>query len=130
MYQAAELALTSGVKHYLLVSSSGANPDSANAYMKMKGELEAKVTTFNFEKISIIQPSLLLGERKDFRLGEKIGASLLPLICRLGLLKKYRPITGNQVATKMCQIALQPLAREDAVLEKQLQYYRLDELFS
>lgn len=129
-YQAAKLALTNGVKHYLLVSSSGASLDSSSAYLKMKAELEAKVTELGFERISIIQPSLLLGERQDFRLAEKIGASLLPLLCRLPLLRKYRPITGKQVAVKMCQIALQPLASEGAAHKKQVNYYRLDELFS
>ena len=128
-YRAAKLARTNGIKHYLLVSSSGAKPNSSSAYLRMKGELEAKVAELGFTRISIIQPSLLLGNRQDFRLGEKLGASLLPLICRLPVLSKYRPITGKQVAVKMCQIALQQVASVDNNDEPKLQYYRLDELF-
>ncbi|QFU24551.1 oxidoreductase [Shewanella eurypsychrophilus] len=129
-YRAAKLARTNGVNHYLLVSSSGANPTSKSNYLKMKGELEAKVAELGFTRASIIQPSLLLGERQDFRLGERLGSKLLPLICRLPVLSKYRPITGKQVAAKMCLIALQQVASADNDDDPKLRYYRLDELFS
>ena len=125
-YLAAKLSLANDASHYLLVSSSGANPNSHSAYLKMKGELETKVIELGFQRLSIIQPSLLLGERKDVRLGEKLGSKLLPLICRLPGLSKYRPITGKQVAAKMCKIASQ----QEASGESKLQYYRLDELFN
>lgn len=123
-YRAAKLALSGGVNQYLLVSSSGANPDSNSSYLKMKGELEAKVIGLNFPQTSIIQPSLLLGERADFRLGEKLASTLMPVICKLPALSKYRPITGEQVASKMCHIALNQTAHN------KLQYYQLDELFN
>lgn len=135
-YRAAKLALNNGVSHYLLVSSSAANPDSNSAYLKMKGELEAKITALNFPQTSIIQPSLLLGERQDFRLGEKLASTLLPFLCKLPGLTKYRPITGKQVATKMCQIAIQeasPAVDSSPIdissVDSKVQYYRLDELF-
>ncbi|MDN3377088.1 MULTISPECIES: NAD(P)H-binding protein [unclassified Pseudoalteromonas] len=119
---AAQLAAKSGVEHYLVVSSSGANANSRSAYLKMKGELEQAVTQLNFKQISIIQPSLLLGERgDDFRLGEKLGSILLPVLCRLPGLKKFRPISGTQVAIKMCNISAQPA--------QGLKYYKLNELF-
>lgn len=129
-YRAAELALNNGVSHYLLVSSSGANANSRTAYLKMKGELELKVTALNFPQTSILQPSLLLGERKDFRLGEKLASALLPLISKIPRLKKYRPITGKQVAVKMCRIALSNIEdNEPKIQYHKIQYYRLDELF-
>lgn len=129
-YQAAEFAVNNGVSHYLLVSSSGASVNSHSGYLKMKGELEEQTTVLNFSQISIIQPSLLLGERKDFRLGEKLVSALLPLLSRIPALNKYRPITGKQVATKMCCIALSSIA--DNIIKNQqhkIRYYRLDELF-
>ncbi|RTR27205.1 NAD(P)H-binding protein [Shewanella atlantica] len=133
-YRGAKLALNNGVSHYLLVSSSGANPKSNSAYLKMKGELETQVKALNFPNTSIIHPSLLLGERQDFRLGEKIASALLPLLCKLPGLTKYRPITGKQVASKMCRIAIQTTAVESTQVnsaspDSKLQYYRLDELF-
>jgi len=105
---AAELAQKQGVKHYLLVSSSGANQTSSNAYLKMKGELEAKIQTLQFDHISILQPSLLLGERDQSRLGERIGSMVLPIICKLPGLRKYRPIHGEQVAQKMLDLSIEP----------------------
>jgi uncharacterized protein YbjT (DUF2867 family) len=129
-YRAAKIALNNGVSHYLLVSSSGANANSRNAYLKMKGELELKVIALNFPQTSILQPSLLLGERKDFRLGEKLASALLPLISKIPKLKKYRPITGKQVAIKMCRVALSNIVdNEPENQQMKIQYYRLDELF-
>jgi len=129
-YRAAKLALNNGVNHYLLVSSSGANPDSNSAYLKMKGELEAQITALNFPLTSIIQPSLLLGKREDFRLGEKIASTLLPFLCKLPGLQQYRPITGKQVAGKMCRIAMSEAKSTDTnSVDRKVQYFRLNELF-
>lgn len=103
--KAAELAAQNGVAEYFLVSSSGANSQSKNAYLQMKGELEDKITQLKFKRIAIFQPSLLLGARDGFRLGEKIASWVLPALCSLPLLKRFKPIYGHQVATKMCQVS-------------------------
>jgi len=103
----AELALQQGVQHYLLVSSSGANLRSRNPYLRMKGELECKISTLSFSRISIFQPSLLLGERQELRLAEKIAGAVLPVICRLPGLRVYRPIQARDVAQKMLIVATQ-----------------------
>ena len=102
----AQIAAENHVSHYLLVSSSGANLKSNNPYFRMKGELEAQVSTLDFERISIFQPSLLLGERDHFRLGETIGSYIMPLLKYLPLLKRYRPIKGAEVAEKMLQVSV------------------------
>ena len=119
---AAELAVRQGVNHYLLVSSSGANSASRSAYLKMKGELEQRVKHLPFNRISIFQPSLLIGERKDQRLGEDIGRMILPVLCKLPLLKRYRPIRGDQVAAKMIRVSLQP--------GPPLEFFTLDAIFA
>jgi uncharacterized protein YbjT (DUF2867 family) len=120
-YEAALLAASNGVEHFLLVSSSGANEKSNNAYLSMKGELEHRVTLLPFKRISIFQPSLLLGQRDDFRLGEKIARWIMPLICLIPALKKFQPITGEQVAAKMVEVS--------QMAGKPLVFYRLDEIF-
>lgn len=99
----AELAANNGVSAYFLVSSSGANSQSKNAYLQMKGDLEDKITELQFKHICIFQPSLLLGAREGFRFGEKLGSWVLPSLCQLPFLRRYRPIYGHQVAAKMCQ---------------------------
>jgi hypothetical protein len=87
----------------------------------MKGELEEKVQALPFERISIFQPSLLLGQRAEFRLGEKAGAILLPIICRIPGLRRYRPIRGEEVAAKMVQVSRQPGPPRE--------WFRLDRIF-
>lgn len=117
-YAAAQLAYQQGVNHYLLVSSSGADHTSASAYLKMKGELETKIQTLAFEHISILQPSLLLGERREPRFAEGIAAMILPLICRLPGLQRYRPIHARQVAQRMLELSVNPVeAFERVTLE-------------
>ncbi|MBH0000857.1 NAD(P)H-binding protein [Pseudoalteromonas sp. NSLLW24] len=118
---AAQLAACNGVTHYCLVSSSEANTHSNSAYLKMKGELEQHIKALPFDKISILQPSLLLGDREQFRVAEKIGSIIFPVITRLPFLKRYKPITGEQVAQKMLSVSLAQQAK--------LFYYVLDELF-
>ena len=107
-YQAALLAKAQGVSHYLLVSSSGANSSSLSPYFRMKGELEDKVTSLSFDATTILQPSLLLGERRDRRLGESVASYLLPLITKLPGLSKFRPIEGLDVARKLLQCSDDP----------------------
>lgn len=120
-FKAAQLAAGNGVHHYLLVSSNAANDKSRNAYLKIKGELEERVKVLPFKRISIFQPSLLLGQRPEFRLGEKLGSLALPLLCIIPWLRRYRPIAGEQVAAKMVQVSRQP--------GQALEWYRLDEIF-
>lgn len=106
-FTVAKLAASNGVTEYFLVSSSGANPSSKNAYLQMKGELEDKIIQLGFQRVCIFQPSLLLGERNHFRLGEKIASWILPSLCKLPFLKRYNPIYGHQVAAKICQVSAQ-----------------------
>ena len=118
---AAKLAANNGVSEYFLVSSSGSNATSKNAYLQMKGELENKIMGLGFERICIFQPSLLLGERNHFRIGERLGSWILPTLCKLPILKRFKPIYGAQVATKMCQVSAQQTVG--------IMRYTLDECF-
>ncbi|GAA58340.1 oxidoreductase HTATIP2 [Pseudoalteromonas sp. BSi20652] len=118
---AAKLAVCNAVQHYCLVSSSGANAQSRSPYLKMKGELELQIKLLAFARITILQPSLLLGEREQFRMAEKIGSVILPIITRLPFLRRYKPITGKQVAQKMLTVSIEQQVK--------LSYFVLDELF-
>ncbi|MFT6408157.1 MAG: hypothetical protein ACJAQ6_001573 [Arenicella sp.] len=120
-YTAARIACEQGVNHYLLVSSSGADQRSLSAYLKMKGELEAKVQGLAFQHISILQPSLLLGEREQSRLAESLASKVLPIICKLPLLRRYKPIDGTQVAQKMVMLSRAP--------NRKFERFKLDEVF-
>lgn len=69
----AKMGLLYGAKHFLLVSAIGANSNSRIFYNRVKGEAEAAITALPYEKITILRPSLLIGDRKEFRLGEELG---------------------------------------------------------
>jgi uncharacterized protein YbjT (DUF2867 family) len=120
-YKAAQLAARQGVRHYLLVSSSGANANSSNAYLRMKGELEQRARSLPFGRISIFQPSLLLGQRAEARLGEQLWSRVLPVLCVLPGLRRFRPIRAEQVAAKMVRVSNSP--------GQPLEWFRLDEIF-
>ena len=120
-FRAAQLAANNGVAHYLLISSNGANAKSCNAYLKMKGELENKIKPLPFKRISLFQPSLLLGERAEFRFAEKLGSWVLPVVGIIPWIRRYRPIRGDQVAAKMVQVSQQA--------GEPLEIFRLDEIF-
>ena len=104
----ARLAAEQGVGHYVLVSSSGANAKSLSPYLKMKGQLEDEVLKLGFEHTSIIQPSLLLGERADARMGEQLASKIMPALCKLPGLGRYQPISGRDVALKMIEVVNNP----------------------
>lgn len=106
-YNIATLAKQQGAKQFLLVSAMGANPSSSIFYSRMKGELEQKLSKLPFPSISMIRPALLLGERKEFRLGERLGAVVTKGTAWLmkGSLRKYKAIEGKKVADAMFKIS-------------------------
>ena len=105
--QFAAFALQNKVKQFLTISSLGADAKSGNFYLKTKGEIQDFLKDCNFESVSVLQPSLLLGNRTEFRLGEKIGAFFMKTLSFLflGNLKKYKPIEGKTVAKALLKIA-------------------------
>jgi len=107
-FEMAKLAADTGVKQCLLVSALGADPHSMIFYNRVKGEVEEAVKRLPFEAIHIFQPSLLLGERKENRLGERMGEGIMQLLrpVMIGGLRKYRAIEAKVVATAMIKAAL------------------------
>jgi len=86
-----------GTKRFLVVSSMGANADSNNFYLRTKGEMEKAVSALNFEKCIIVRPSMLLGPRKEFRMGEKVGQFFM-LAFGLFIPARYKAIQALAVA--------------------------------
>jgi uncharacterized protein YbjT (DUF2867 family) len=106
---AARACLETEGETFLLVSSVGANRKSKNFYLRLKGEVEEAVQRFPIRSISIFRPSMLLGNRKEFRLGERIGQFGMKLIAPLlaGKSRKYRAIEARDVAAAMIEAAKQ-----------------------
>ncbi len=99
----ARAALENGAEQFLIVTSLGADPRSRIFYNRVKGEVEEAVKPLPFERIVILRPSLLLGERAELRRGERlaepVARALTPLL--RGPLRKYRPIEARSVAAAM-----------------------------
>ncbi len=109
----AELMRRRGAEQFLVISSMGADKNSKVFYSRVKGEMEEALKEINYPCLRIIRPSLLLGERGEFRLGEKIGAMLTPVLkpLMLGSLKKYAPVEAESVAHFMVTVAMeQPIS--------------------
>jgi uncharacterized protein YbjT (DUF2867 family) len=104
---AAAIARDHGVKQFLVVSSMGADAKSRNFYSRTKGRAEEALSKIGFQGLHLFRPSLLLGHREEFRLGERVAARLMKALefVMVGKAAKYRAIPGVTVARAMVNIA-------------------------
>ncbi|OTG77111.1 nucleoside-diphosphate sugar epimerase [Acinetobacter sp. ANC 4169] len=92
--------------HYLLISAMGANAQSKIFYNRVKGELESHIQSLNLQSVSILRPSLLLGERLEQRTLEDLSQKLYRKFSHLvPNTFKYKPVTAEQVAHTMVEAA-------------------------
>lgn len=91
-----------GAKSLGLISAVGANENSRNIYLSVKGKIEKEIISMGFEKIVIAQPGHLLGKRQHedskflIYVFEKITNILGYMM--IGPLKKFRNIDASLVA--------------------------------
>ena len=107
---AATFATRRGVRHFLLVTAVGANSGSLVFYSRVKGEAEDAVAKLGIESVSIFRPSLILGQRGESRLKERIAKSVASGLsaAMVGPLTKYRPIEAVAIARAMLAVAAAP----------------------
>ena len=103
----AKIAKLNSVNNFIYISSLGANPNATSLYLKNKGKAEEELVKLNFTNLSILRPSILVGNRKENRFGEKIGIFAMKTFSPLffGNMKKYKPINVENVAKSMLQVA-------------------------
>ena len=103
----AQIAKSNSVNSFVFISSGYADPNSSGDYLKFKGKVEEELKRLSFPKLGIVRPSFLLGDRKEKRVGEKIGIFVFKLISPLllGPLKKMKPIHSEKVAKAMIKIS-------------------------
>ena len=104
--QIAKIAKLNLINSFVFVSSGFADPKNSGDYLKFKGEVEQELKRLNFTKLGLLRPSFLLGDRKEKRIGEKIGILIFKLLSPLfmGPLKKMKPIHSEKVAKAMLKI--------------------------
>lgn len=125
--QAANLAKAGGVKHFLIVTAVNANAGSFAYYSKIKGQLQKDLIELDFEHLSIFQPSLLLGERESFRIGEGLFGKASGLMNKLipASMNAYKAIPAEVVGRSMAVLA----ANESSQSSEKVKYYRYDDMF-
>jgi uncharacterized protein YbjT (DUF2867 family) len=96
----AKLGVEHGAQDFLLVSALGASARSRIFYSRVKGELEDALRTLPYRSVTIVRPSMLVGERSETRLGEQIAT-------RIGWLApgKYKPVLASDVAAALVNAA-------------------------
>ncbi|MEO8101319.1 MAG: NAD(P)H-binding protein [Betaproteobacteria bacterium] len=103
----AAAAKRAGTRRFLVVSAIAASPTSAVFYSRVKGEMEAAVEDASYDQLHVLQPSFLLGNRRESRVGEKFAIAATSIIAPLmrGPASKYRPIDAGTLARAMIQAA-------------------------
>ncbi len=102
--RAARSGLKNGVRQVLVVSSLGANADSKTFYLKVKGQMEQALQKMSIPQLRIFRPSLLLGSRNEFRLGERIG-QVAVRIFGWAIPARYKGVEASRVALAMYEVA-------------------------
>ena len=92
-----------GAEHFLVMSSLGADPGSRTFYTRVKGEMEQALMAQGWPRLTIVRPSLLLGPREEFRLGEALAAPVSRL-----LPGRWRGIHAQTVARALWRLARTP----------------------
>ncbi|MBG9773878.1 NAD(P)H-binding protein [Brevibacillus laterosporus] len=107
----ARLAKQQGAEKFLLVSALGANVNSLFFYNQLKGRMERDITHLQLPTTLIFRPSLLLGNRHEYRFAEHWAGKLVPFLSPLliGPLATYRAIPAEEVAYSMYQAAQQSI---------------------
>nr|WP_298140592.1 oxidoreductase [uncultured Pseudomonas sp.] len=91
-----------GARHLLVISALGADAASSVFYNRVKGEMEQALQTQGWPQLTIVRPSLLLGPRSQFRLGERLAAPFMRW-----LPGKYRGIEATVLARALWRLALE-----------------------
>lgn len=103
-YEVAKACVSNSAELFQFVSSSGADASSTNFYLKLKGEIEDTVMQTGLKSLRIYRPGLLMGQRKEYRFGERIAQFLMPKLTWL-LPAAYRPVEASSVAAHMLALA-------------------------
>jgi len=124
----AAIAKSAGVKNFLCVSAQGADSHSPFFYNRLKGMLEEGLTMMNFESLTLVRPSLLLGKHKDKRFGEELLQKTIG--AHPEWIPAYvRPVHAETVAAHLVASLLKPptdhICATDGVKGKRIIYNRI-----
>ncbi|MEK1907467.1 MAG: oxidoreductase [Pseudomonas sp.] len=91
-----------GARHLLVISALGADANASVFYNRVKGDMEQALQAQDWPQLTIARPSLLLGSRSEFRIGEQLAAPFMRW-----LPGKYRGIEATTLARALWRLALE-----------------------
>ncbi|MEZ0541410.1 oxidoreductase [Fibrella arboris] len=118
----ARLGLENGASQFAIVTAMGASSSSSIFYNQVKGDVERDLTALNYPTLLIFRPSLLLGDRGEKRLGERIGSGVMRLVAPL-IPAKYKAIDAEKVANAMLAAMQQQRTGQHIFQSDELQRY-------
>jgi uncharacterized protein YbjT (DUF2867 family) len=95
-----EKALVAGARHFILVSAASASTRSPFYYSRVKGEVEQALGSLGYRSLTIVRPSLILGDREEPRFGETLAGRFLRFAPR-----SVRPVHARDLASAMISAA-------------------------
>ena len=105
--EAAKLCKQNSINQFIVISALGANPKSKVLYSQLKGEMERDVLSQQIEHTHFLQPSLIVGNRKEKRTGEDFSKQFMKLFGFL-IPARYKMIEAKTIALGMVQLARKP----------------------
>lgn len=101
----ANLGKKVGASKFLMISAMGANPKSSVFYNQVKGMTEDALKKIGFNQLVILRPSLLLGERSEMRIAERLSGFIMKAL-NLLIPDNYKAIRAEKVADSMLKMAM------------------------
>lgn len=115
--EAAKLCKQNSIDSFIAISAIGANPQSKIFYNRLKGEMECDVLALNIKNTQLLQPSLIVGNRKERRIGEDFSKHFMKIFSFL-IPARYKMIQGKIIAQAMAQLANKPNKEKIITSEK------------
>jgi uncharacterized protein YbjT (DUF2867 family) len=97
----AQLTLAAGARHFAIVSALGADARSRVFYSRVKGEVEESLRAMAWPGLTIVRPSVIVGERAESRPMERLAEHLLRFAPAT-----WRPVPAADIAAAMIRSAL------------------------
>lgn len=109
--EAAKLCKQNDIHSFIVISALGANSNSKVFYNRLKGEMERDVLALKIEHTYLLQPSLIVGNRKEKRTGEDFFKQIMKVFGFL-IPDRYKMIQAKTIAKAMLQLARKPIKKQ------------------
>ncbi len=103
----AKVAHRRGAQTFALTSSKGASAKSFFSYTRTKGELERDIERVGFKSLAIARPSIIGGNRGEFRPAERILLRLIGILAPV-LPRSVRISPASRIAEVLVEAVVEP----------------------